>query len=75
MTGVKEAQKTTGEILRDFFNENGKPVDVAKEMDDILFDWIDSNDQDLQEWHKDKIRTLKCVRDMFTALNSTTDQH
>jgi len=73
MTRDKEPQKTAGEILRDFFNANGEPVEVAKEIDDILFDWIGSNDQDLQDWYKNKIHTLKCVRDMFTALNTATD--
>ena len=66
----KEPQKSTGEILRDFFKLHGSPVKVAKEIDDILFDWISNNEQDLQDWHKNMICTIKCVRDLFTELNN-----
>ena len=73
MAREKEPQKSTGEILHDFFNSLGTPAEVAKEIDDIIFDWIGSNDQSLQDWHKNKIYTLKCVRDLFTDLNALID--
>lgn len=65
--------KNSLDILYAFFDSLGGPADVAKEIDDIIFDWIGSNDQDLQDWHKNKIHTLKSVRDLFTALNSAAD--
>lgn len=73
MARNNEPQKTTAEVLLDFFNSLGSPAEVAKEIDDIIFDWIGSNDQDLQYWHKNMINTLKCVRDLFTDLNTTID--
>lgn len=73
MTREHEQQKDTGEILRDFFRLHGNPVKIAKEIDDIIFDWIGNSEQDLQEWHKNMIYTLKCVRDLFTDLDTTTN--
>lgn len=68
-----EPQKTTGVLLHEFFNNLGTPAQMAKQIDEILFDWIGSNEQALEDWHKDRIHTLKCVRDLFTDLNTSID--
>lgn len=73
MAQDKEFPKTTAEIIREFFNANGEPAEVAGYIDDIIFDWIGSHVEELQDWHKDRIHTLKCVRNLFKTLKFTTD--
>lgn len=72
MTQDKESQKAISEIMHELFDSIGDPAEIADQVDQILFDWILSNDQEIQDWHKERILVLKSIRDIFNKIQKLT---
>lgn len=58
-------------LIKEFIDSIGKPEAIATEIDNVIFDWIQNSETPFGDWHKNRLFTLKQLRDLFRNLQTT----